>query len=128
RVTLDGPKGVPLRSGTVQTLALVLHELVSNAVRHGALHQPDGRLAIRWRHHISEQNGKPWLHLDWKESGVRMPARAAARTGNVNGRDLIERALPYQFGARTTFALEGDGLHCTISLRASEHEPPTERT
>jgi two-component sensor histidine kinase len=119
RVTIDGPQGIRLRSGAVQTLALVLHELVSNAVRHGALQQPGGRLAIRWRHEISEQNGKPWLHLDWKESGVAMPAEVGAG----NGRQLIERALPYQFGARTMFALEPDGLHCTISLPTSEHEP-----
>ncbi len=39
-VTLDGPKGVQLRSGTVQTLAMVLHELVTNAVKYGALINP----------------------------------------------------------------------------------------
>jgi two-component sensor histidine kinase len=117
-VTLDGPTGVRLRSGTVQTLAMVLHELVVNAVRHGALSQPNGRLTIRWRHEIAADNAKPWFHIDWKESGVQPPVEAGAG----NGRELIERALPYQFDARTTFALEPDGLHCTISLQASEHE------
>jgi two-component sensor histidine kinase len=116
-VTLDGPAGIRLRSGTVQTLAMVLHELVTNAIKHGALRQPNGRLTIRWRQEISADNGKPWLHLDWKESGVDMPPEAGAG----NGRELIERALPYQFQARTTFALEPDGIHCTISLPASEH-------
>jgi len=33
---------------------------------------------------------------------------------------LIERALPYQFDAQTTFAMEPDGVHCTISLPVSE--------
>ena len=33
-----------------------------------------------------------------------------------NGRRLIEEALPYQFGARTTFAFEADGVRCTIAL------------
>jgi two-component sensor histidine kinase len=117
QVTLDGPAGVQLRSGSVQTLAMVLHELAINAVRHGALGQPGGRLAIRWRQEIAADNGKPWLHIDWKENGVEMPSEA----GVGNGRELIERALPYQFGARTTFVLEPDGLHCTISLPASEH-------
>jgi two-component sensor histidine kinase len=119
QVTLDGPTGVRLRSGTVQTLAMVLHELVSNAIEHGALKLPNGHLTIRWRQEISADNGKPWLHLDWKESGVEIPPGA----GTGNGRELIERALPYQFDARTTFALEEDGVHCTISLPASEHEP-----
>jgi hypothetical protein len=35
---------------------------------------------------------------------------------------LIERVLPYQFDAQTTFAMEADGVHCTISLPAAEHE------
>lgn len=117
QVTLDGAEGIRLRSGTVQTLAMVLHELVTNALKHGALRQPDGHLTVSWRHEISAEDGRPWLHLDWKETGVEMPS--GARAGN--GRDLIERALPYQFGARTTFALEEDGVHCTISLPASEH-------
>ncbi len=117
RVTLDGPHGVPLRSGTVQTLAMVIHELTANAVKHGALKQPNGHLTVRWRLETSAESGKPWLHLDWKESGVAMPGEASAG----RGRELIERALPYQFGARTNFALEADGAHCTISLPASEH-------
>jgi two-component sensor histidine kinase len=98
----------------------VVHELVANAVKHGALRQPNGHLTVRWRPEISAQSGKPWLHLDWKESGVAMPACSAIG----RGRELIERALPYQFGARTTFALEPDGVHCTISLPASEHGAP----
>ena len=117
-VTLEGPKGVRLRSDTVQTLAMVLHELVTNAVKYGALNQPNGHLAIRWQE-TSAENGEPWLHLDWKESGVEMPPSGV---GAGQGRELIERALPYQFGAQTTFALEADGVHCTISLSVSEHE------
>jgi two-component sensor histidine kinase len=118
-VTLDGPKGIPMRSGTVQTLAMVMHELVANAVKYGALKQRNGHLTVRWHLETSGEDGKPWLHLDWKESGVEMPPSPQA-TGQ--GRALIEQALPYQFGAYTTFALEEDGVHCTISLPISEHE------
>jgi hypothetical protein len=35
---------------------------------------------------------------------------------------LIEQVLPYQFDAQTTFAMEADGVHCAISLPASEHK------
>lgn len=118
-VTLDGPRGVRLRSGTVQTLAMVLHELVTNAVKYGALRQPNGHLTIRWQK-TSAENDTPWLHLDWKESGVEMPPSGA---GTGQGRELIERALPYQCEAQTTFALEADGVHCTISIPVSEYEP-----
>jgi len=91
---------------------------VSNVVKYGALKQPNGHLTVRWRQETLAESGKPWLHLDWKESGVEMPPWGA---GTGQGRELIERALPYQFGAQTTFALEADGVHCTISLPASEH-------
>ena len=113
RVTLDGPKGVGLPPGTVQTLAMAVHELTTNAVKYGALKQPNGHLTIRWHQKTSEETGEPWLHIDWKESGVEMPTSVGS-TGQ--GRELIERALPYQFGALTTYALEPDGVHCIISL------------
>ena len=119
-VTLDGPRGVPLRSRTVQTLAMVLHELATNAIKYGALKQPNGHLAVRWRLEAMGEDGKPWLRLDWKESGVKMPPVDASPNGTGQGRELIERALPYQFDAETTFAMEPDGVHCTISLPVSE--------
>ena len=43
RVVLEGPGGIALRSRTVQTLALALHELATNAGKYGALKRPGGR-------------------------------------------------------------------------------------
>jgi two-component system CheB/CheR fusion protein len=81
-ITLDGPNGVRLRSGTVQTLAMALHELMTNAVKYGALKQPNGHLTVRWWLETTGETGKPWLHLDWKESRVEMPpASAVAQRG-----------------------------------------------
>jgi two-component system CheB/CheR fusion protein len=120
-VTIDGPKGIPLRSRTVQSLAMALHELMTNAAKYGALRQPNAHLTVRWRQETLPESGKPWLHLDWKESGVEMPPLGAKPQGGGQGRELIERVLPYQFDAQTTFAMEPDGVHCTISLPASEH-------
>jgi two-component sensor histidine kinase len=98
-VTLDGPKGIPLRSRTVQSLAMALHELMTNAAKYGALTQPNARLAIRWWQETLGR-GQPWLHLDWKESGVEMPPLGAKPQGSGQGRELIERVLPYQFDAQ----------------------------
>jgi two-component system CheB/CheR fusion protein len=100
---------------------MALHELMTNAAKYGALKQPKGRLTVRWRQEILVESGRPWLHLDWKESGVEMPPLDAKPPGRGQGRELIERVLPYQFDAQTTFAIEADGVHCTISLPASEH-------
>jgi two-component system, chemotaxis family, CheB/CheR fusion protein len=50
-----------------------------------------------------------------------MPPLEATPQGSGQGRELIERVLPYQFDAQTMFAMEADGVHCTISLPAAEH-------
>jgi two-component sensor histidine kinase len=122
RVTLDGPKGIPLGSRTVQSLAMALHELVTNAVKYGALKQPNAHLTVRWWEETQTESGKPWLYLDWKESGVEMPPLGAEPQGSGQGRELIERVLPYQFDAQTTFVMEADGVRCTISLPVSERK------
>lgn len=119
RVTLQGPPGVRLRSSTVQTLAMALHELATNAVKYGALGQPSGHLDVNWRVERPGPGGKPWLHVDWRESGVDMPSAEAAPRGTGQGRELIERALPYQLSARTSYTLSSDGVHCTIAIPIS---------
>ncbi len=119
RVTLHGPAGVRLRSSTVHTLAIALHELATNAVKYGALGQPEGRLSIRWTWEPDGLGGKPWLHIDWRESGVDMRAAGPASRGGGQGRELIEQALPYQLGARTTYELGPEGVHCTIAMPVS---------
>ena len=119
RVALSGPAGVRLRSSTVQTLAMALHELATNAVKYGALGQSAGRLAITWSVEPEVEGGKRWLHIDWRETGVAMPPPESAPGGTGQGRELIEKALPYQLRARTSYRLEPDGVHCTISIPVS---------
>lgn len=117
-VTRDGPAGVRLRSSTVQTLAMALHELATNAVKYGALGQPGARLSIAWRVDPDEE-ARLWLEIDWHETGVAMPASTVATPGAGAGRELIEHALPYQLGARTSFVLGADGVRCRIALPLS---------
>lgn len=118
-ISLMGPKGVRLRSSTVQTLAMALHELATNAVKYGALHQPTAKLEVRWSLERIGVDGSPWLHIDWRETGVTMPPMPTERKRGGHGRELIERALPYQLDAKTSFALMPDGVHCTILLPVS---------
>ena len=118
RVTLSGPDGVALRSGTVQTFAMAIHELTTNAVKYGALGQPDARLVVKWHVEVGDK-GEPWLHVNWHESAVAMPPAGAAPRGTGQGRSLIEGALPYQLHARTTYVMAPDGVRCTIALPAS---------
>ncbi|RZA10822.1 MAG: chemotaxis protein CheR, partial [Proteobacteria bacterium] len=71
RVTITGPS-IALNYERIQTLALALHELTTNAVKHGALNGSGGRLDIRWAVE-SCADRVPLLVLDWRESGVVMP-------------------------------------------------------
>lgn len=126
QVTTQGPAGIPLRSTIVQTFALALHELATNATKYGALATPGGHLDVRWEI-VSRDDGPARLQVAWRESGVtNMPNATAAPKGGGYGRELIERALPYQLGARTSYAFTPDGVHCTIELDVPSDEPSRE--
>jgi two-component system CheB/CheR fusion protein len=116
KVWLNGPAGVPLRSAMVQTLALAIHELATNAVKYGALSPAGGHLDVRWHVEAANGAGEPVLHVEWKESGVKMPDGTRSTDGGGYGRELIEKALPYQLRAKTSFTLGPDGVYCTIAI------------
>jgi PAS domain S-box-containing protein len=123
RVRLEGPRGVRLRSSMVQTLAMALHELATNAVKYGALGQASGQLAVTWRLAQDEGADRPRLYIDWRETGVKMPPSGSKPSGGGQGRELIEKALPYQLSAKTSYELGPDGVHCTISIPVSTISP-----
>ena len=132
-VTLEGPPGIRLRSSSIQTLALALHELTTNAVKYGALTQPGARLSVRWHLRTAMAGPGPvpgpdpgsgpsarraqagdQLAVEWHESGVDMSRAGTLPRGGGYGRELIERGLPYQLGARSSYELRSDGVLCTI--------------
>jgi two-component sensor histidine kinase len=105
RVWLRGvPTRLPPRPAVI--LALVLHELATNAAKYGALSIPQGRLAISW------QTCGRTVDIDWLESGGP-PVRAPSRQGF--GGKLFQSALdPYH--GRVHCEFEPIGLKCHISL------------
>lgn len=117
-VTLTGPRGVLLHSRTVHTFALAIHELATNAFKYGAL-KGEGHLLVRWSLREDASDSVPMLHVEWVETGVKMPPPGAEPTRGGHGRELIERALPYQLQARTSFEMGADGVRCTITLPVS---------
>jgi two-component sensor histidine kinase len=121
RIKLEGPKGIRLRSRAIQTFALALHELATNAIKYGALAAPRGQLAIRWRLEDTA-SASPILFVEWVESGVEnMPTDGAPARGSGYGRELIERALPYQLKATTTYEMGADGVRCSIRAPIAFH-------
>ncbi|MEB1550717.1 CheR family methyltransferase [Xanthomonas campestris pv. campestris] len=114
RIILDGPD-VALRKSTVQTLALALHELATNARKYGALAVDTGTLTIRWRVETSE-NAPARLVLSWVEEGASLQQRSVRADAGGFGRRLIEKALPYSHGAQTRYELSDTRLECEIQL------------
>jgi PAS domain S-box-containing protein len=113
RAEILGP-AVDLAPNAAQALALALHELATNAVKYGALHQPAGKLSIRWN--LGHDHDGPRVIFEWRETGVAMPDVSAAGRRKGYGSELIERALPYQLSALTHLDFTRDGVRCTVDL------------
>ena len=64
---IGGPE-VMLSAEAGQTMAMVLHELVTNAAKHGALSVPSGRVSIRWRLPLNG-SASDRLVFTWRETG-----------------------------------------------------------
>lgn len=111
RIAVNGPS-VPLGFRNVQTIALVLHELATNAVKYGALKDDEARLDVKWTIQAGA-SGAASLVIDWVESGLRT-APDASRTGF--GRQLIEKALKFTLHATTELRFNADGISCHIAI------------
>jgi PAS domain S-box-containing protein len=112
KVTIGGP-AASLPASSAQAVGLALHELATNALKYGALAQPDGKLEVIWD--LRAEGVQPLVSLEWRESGVTMPRTGQPRRKGY-GTELIERALPYQLKARTRLEHGPDGVRCLITV------------
>jgi PAS domain S-box-containing protein len=112
RVSCTGPH-VMLDARAAVQLALVLHELATNARKYGALSVPAGQLLISWKMQLRARNE---LLLEWKESGV---PRVRAPTSRGFGTTLIERSLDSN-GGEAAIRYGSDGVICEIRLPLPE--------
>jgi hypothetical protein len=94
-------------------LALVLHELATNARKHGALSVPYGRLSVTWQ---MRTNGCSSLLLSWKESNG---PKVSAPSAHGFGRTLIEQTVRAH-GGEASIEYRTDGLTCEIKLPLPE--------
>ena len=62
RISIDGPE-ILLSPKLALTMALLFHELATNAAKYGALSHSAGKISACWSH------SDPWLNLEWRESG-----------------------------------------------------------
>ena len=100
RVSLGGP-GVTLDSRAYQALALVFHEMMTNAAKYGALSQRAGTLTITWSR---EPSGD--LRIEWRELGGP-PVKPPSRRGF--GTVIVEQTIPFELQgeARIQYLTQG---------------------
>ncbi|MBL6454572.1 PAS domain S-box protein [Belnapia sp. T6] len=103
-----------LPPGAALTLAMAVHELATNAVRHGALSRPSGRVRVVLRATNDGGDAEPWEVVEWVERGGPPVAGPPAQRGF--GLRLLERGLALQSGIKTDIRFAPEGLHCILRL------------
>lgn len=109
-IALSGPP-VALDPRAFAVMALVVHELATNAVKYGALSAETGQLAVSW-----QRDGDDHCALLWGESGgpqVQPPEREGF------GSTLIARSIPFDLGGRSEVAYEPGGVEARLLIPAS---------
>ena len=108
--TISGPD-IMLTSGQTQALAMVIHELVTNAAKHGALSSPDGSVSVSW--HRTGVDAAPVMSIAWRELGGP-PIEAPVRSGY--GSSLIRDLIPHELGGAVDLTFPCDGAYCKIEI------------
>ena len=108
--TIGGPN-VTLTATATQAVAMVLHELVTNAVKYGALSVPNGRVCITWDRVNLDTDAK--LRFRWRELGG---PPVASKTPSGYGTSLIRNLIPHELGGRVDLIFAPDGVSCEIEF------------
>ena len=106
QIELSGPE-IQLEPATAQTVALALHELVTNSAKYGALSTLSGRLSVGWE----DQAGL--LKIIWVETGG--PPVEKPVTRGFGTRSVIA-SIESQLGGRAEFDWRPEGLVCCLSV------------
>ena len=112
RLRITGPP-VPLSPRIALTLAIVLHELATNAAKYGALSVPEGSVTVSWQ--VAAEAKR--LALVWRESGGP-PPKVPERQGF--GTRFIQRALEAELSGLVRFDYGSQGLVCELELPLGE--------
>lgn len=109
RVALEGPS-ISVEPDLASILALVIHELTSNAAKYGALSVPGGTVQVEWR----LSSGR--FRFEWQERGG--PSVPQERTEGF-GTSIIRNALPFEFDAEVALDFEPSGVRMGFVMSES---------
>ena len=110
-MTISGPD-VVLTAAATQAVAMMLHELVTNAAKYGALSTSVGRISVTWeRSPDADAAGK--LTMTWREI-AGPPITAPVQPGF--GSSLIRDLIPHEIGGKVDLSFPSDGVCCNIEF------------
>jgi two-component sensor histidine kinase len=114
RIRVDPGPPVTLKRNQVGPLSLILHELATNAFKHGALSTAQGVVHLTWRVAIEDRGSA--LHLHWKEEGGP-PVSPPSETSF--GTRVIQFSASQSLGGAAELSYEPTGLqvHVTAPLQ-----------
>jgi len=110
RISVRGPR-VPIGPNTTTSLALVLHELATNAAKYGCLSSPEGELVIEWTTRGDS------VDLGWTETGS--PSIASPPSFEGFGSQLAQRSIAGQLGGTLDRQWRPEGLHVHMTMPLS---------
>jgi two-component system, chemotaxis family, CheB/CheR fusion protein len=119
-ITVDGPE-VRLNAKSAELVGLLVHELVTNSVKFGALSQSQTQLRVVWWFSGLEDSR---LHLEWGESGVHMPLATGNKPGF--GSQVVKRLIASELHGAGDMLFLSEGVLCTIEFPTSEELLPHE--
>jgi PAS domain S-box-containing protein len=108
RVRLDGPE-VHLEAKPAVVLGMAVHELTTNAAKHGALSVASGRVQVEWK--IEDRGAESVLTIDWCE--LDGPALAAQPSPGFGSR-LLRQTITRELAGQLDIRYEREGVCCTI--------------
>ena len=115
QVSITGDE-IKVNASEAQIMTLAVHELATNAVKHGALKSPDGRLAVSW---IAQGDGG--FLFDWRESGVVVPGQPERRGF---GSFILDSVVPTQLEGMATREFLPDGFVYQVSVMKRTRPTP----
>jgi two-component sensor histidine kinase len=121
-IVIDGPD-ITLTAAPTQALAMVLQELVTNAVKYGSLSTPHGMVSVNWDYRDSADGGARAV-IAWRETGgptTRAPSQASY------GTNLIRHLIPHELGGIVNLVFAPEGLRCDIEIPLNKARIENER-
>jgi two-component sensor histidine kinase len=108
RVSWSGPT-VRLAASSVVSLAMVLHELSTNAAKYGAFANEQGRVEITWQRLEADTAELIWI----ERGGPTVAGEPVPGFGNK----LISRVISYDLQGHAAMRFDPDGLRCRLTFR-----------